>query len=122
MKDKYPDKILVLPIPRMEILRDRMNWKYGFCLTAHETIKKFLAPSREEALKWYNKMKHMCNVAALHISKDYILGKTVLKNNYSKVHFATTIGKDKGLLYTVRSVFKGRLFEHEKSLVNKSLK
>ena len=112
---KWAEKYLDLAIPRIELFRDRLQWKYGFSLTAHERTIKFLASSKEEALKWYNKMRHQSNVALIHIARNYTLGKVIGKTSRYKIHLATNVGGNTG--FTVKSMFKPRLFDDDQVLV-----
>ena len=112
---KWAEKYLDLAIPRIELFRDRLQWKYGFSLTAHERTIKFLASSKEEALKWYNKMRHQSNVALIHIARNYTLGKVIGKTSRYKIHLATNVGGNTG--FTVKSMFKPRLCDDDQVLV-----
>ena len=102
----------------MEVFRDRSFWKYGFSLTAHEVTIKFATSTKEEASKWYNRLKRMCEVVVLHISKDFIIGKTVGRGNYSKMHIATSTGPEgQQGEYSVKSILKTKLFDDSRALV-----
>ena len=100
----------------MELFRDRLQWKYGFSFSAHETVFKFLTSSKEAALKWYNIVRYKCQVCGIHLSRDYVLGKMLSKNSYSKISLAEAVG-DESSKFTVKSVFKGALVKNNKMLV-----
>ena len=109
------ERILNLPFPRMELFRDRLQWKYGFSLTAHGNTIKFLCSCKEDALKCFNNLRLCCNVATTHISRNYTLGKVITKTNFFKVHLAKNVNETER--FTVKSIFKPRLFDNDQSLV-----
>eukprot|EP00831_Metopus_contortus_P002483 TRINITY_DN10908_c0_g2_i1.p2 TRINITY_DN10908_c0_g2~~TRINITY_DN10908_c0_g2_i1.p2 ORF type:complete len:182 (-),score=35.55 TRINITY_DN10908_c0_g2_i1:722-1267(-) len=69
--------VLRLPWPRLEFFKDQVLWKYGFSLTAHEVTRKFTAPSQDEAKKWYSRLRQDAEVALIHFSRDYDVGKLI---------------------------------------------
>ncbi len=99
----------------MELFKDTFRWKYGFGLTAHEVKIKFAAESKEEASRWYNKLKTCCEVVLLHFSANYNVGKLLYRTCYSKVNFATS--RETPACFSVKSLVKSQLYESAKSLV-----
>ncbi len=115
----FPEAILRLTMPRMEVFKDNFVWKYGFSLTAHEVTLKFAAPSKEEANRWYNKLKKLAEVSLLHLSKTYSLIGMIRRSSYSKIQLGTN--NETGAQYMIKSVSKAHLMETSlrmKSLVN----
>ncbi len=101
----------------MELFRDRLHWKYGFSLTAHEVTFKFAARSKEEARRWYNRLKRMCEVVVLHISQYYTIGRVIGRGNYSKVHMAVSTGAEGPTKYSIKSIIKTKLFDDSRTMV-----
>ena len=102
-------------MPRMDFFRDSLQWKCGFSLSAHEKIIKFYAPTKDDSLKWYTQLGRLSQVALMHISRDYIMGKVISKANCMKVHSASSVNGDGNFI--VKSFFKKRLFESEQAIV-----
>ena len=102
---------------RIEFFRDRFYWKYGFSLTAHEFTLKFFCQSKEDATKWYTRLKKMCEVTVLHFSRDFVLGKLISKNNFSKIRLAASTNKDGNNKFSVKSISKSDLIENPQVLV-----
>jgi hypothetical protein len=110
-----PEAILPLPLPRMELFKDKASWKYGFSLAAHEVTIKLAADSKTEALRWYNALKKKAKVALQHLSRDFDIGKMVGRGTYSKVNAA--IHRETRRPYAIKSVLKSKLFENNSQLV-----
>jgi len=104
-------------MPRMELFRDRLHWKYGFSLTAHEITMKFAAKSKEDAIRWYTKLKRLCEISVIHITRDYTIGKVVGRGNYSKIHIGASTSNEGPIKYSIKSIIKTRLFDDPRSLV-----
>ena len=115
--DVYPEAILKLLLPRIEIFREQFCWKYGFSLTAHETTFKFLHEKKEDSVKWFNQLRKMCEVVSLHFSHDFIAGKILSRNSYWKIRIAASTGTEVINKYSVKSVLKSGLLENSKILV-----
>jgi len=92
-----------------------MYWRYGFSLTAHEVTFRFCTATKEQAKKWYNKLKQFGNVILLRFSRDYNLGKSTRKSGSFRMHVATRI--EGGNQCAVKSVMKVTLFENPTLLV-----
>ncbi len=99
----------------MELFRDRSHWKYGFSLTAHEVTVKFAAGSKEEASKWYIRMRRSCDVVMLHISRLYTVGKMLGRGHFAKINLA--VCNESSAQCTVKSVIKTKLFDDSRTLV-----
>lgn len=111
-----PVAVLRLPLPRLDKFKDSIYWKYGFSMTAHEVTIKFSAGNREEANRWYEKLKRHCNVVLLRFSRHYNMGKVVKKQGYVKTQMATH--NETGARYVIKSIIKAMLFESSIALVN----
>lgn len=107
--------MLFLPIPRLEIFKDTIFWKYGISLTAHEMCLKFVANSKEEAKKWFLLLKTHGDVVLVHISHDYNLGKILAR----KTNVTTQLGNNKktGSEYLIKSIMKKKLANNPRSLI-----
>lgn len=92
-----------------------MNWKNGFSLTAHEITLKFACDKKEEARKWFNKLKRLSQVVLMHFSRDFVVGKLLCTKNISKINIA--IHSESGTQYAIKSISKRKLFEHIPVLV-----
>ncbi len=110
-----PEAILPLPLPRMELFKDRANWKFGFSLTAHEVTMRFGAETKEDAQKWYNALKKRCKTVLLHISRDFDIGKMLGRGAYTKVNLATH--NETRTPYAIKSVLKSKLVESSTRIV-----
>lgn len=102
-------------MPRLDYFKDRMYWKYGFSLTAHEITIKFLADAKGDASKWFNKLKKQATVVILHISRDFTMGDIIGRGHYSKLQLA--ISNETSKKYAIKSIVKQKLFENDYSLV-----
>ena len=111
----FPESILRLPMPRMELFKDNSVWKYGFSLTAHEITMKFAAASKEEAGRWYAKLKRLSEVSLLRISKTYTIGGTARRSSYSKIQIGTN--NETGTQYLIKSLSKAHLLENSLRMV-----
>lgn len=107
--------MLCLPFARLERFKDTFQWKYGFSLTAHEIKIKFAAGSKEEAARWYKRLKAGCEVVLTHFSSYYNVGQLLCRSSYSKLNFATS--RDNLACYSIRSLVKSQLRENARSLV-----
>lgn len=76
---------------------------------------KFATRSKDDAMMWYNKLKRLCQVASIHISRDYSVGKMSGMGNFYKLYNATH--NETGTLCTIKTVSKERLMERQKILV-----
>lgn len=120
MNSEVPEGILPLPMPRIELLKDRMCRRYGFSLTAQETTLKFLTPTKENAFELFNRLKRMCEVVGAHISRDYVLGRVVSRSSYWKMRMATNAGSEASGKFSVKSVLKSKLLDDARCLVLRS--
>jgi len=111
----FPEAILKLCMPRIELFKDNSIWKYGFSLCAHEISIRFAATSKEEALRWYSKMKKQCEVSLLHISKTYTFSGPSRRSSYSKLQIGTN--NESGAQFTIKSVSKAHLLENSLRMV-----
>lgn len=110
-----PEAVLPLQMARLELFKDNSLWKYGFSLTAHENTCRFITQSKEEASKWYAKLKKQCTVTLLHITKSYVIGNTIRRGGYYKLQMAAN-SESKGQ-FMVKSILKSHLVENPTRLV-----
>ena len=106
---------MFFPLPRMELFKDRANWKYGFSLTAHEVTMRFAGDSKEDAQRWYNALKKRSKTVLLHLSRDFDVGKMLGRGAYTKVNLATH--NETRTPYAIKSVLKTKLVESPKRIV-----
>jgi len=112
---KVLEAVLPFQMSRLELFKDNSLWKYGFSLTAHEIVHKFIADSKEETVKWYTKLKKQSSVTQLHITKSYKIGNTIKRGGYYKLQMATN-NDNKGE-FLVKSMLKSHFFENPTSMV-----
>ena len=102
---------------RIDVYKDESIWCYILTLTAHETTIKFIPKNKADAFEWYNRLKSMSNVIALHFKHDFTLGKIISQSNHSKIRVALTTKNDKRYKVCVKSVYKSTLTCDERALV-----
>ena len=101
---------------RLELFKDNSLWKYGFSLAAHEVTLKFIASSKEEASRWYTKLKRYGEVVLLRISKEYNIGPEFGKKSYVQLQIAASLeNKNK---FAIKTISKEYLLENTRKLVS----
>ena len=84
-------------------------------MTAHEVTIKFATANKDEAIKWYNKLKKGSEVVLLHLSANLSVGQMIYRGNFSKVNIATN--SDNTKRYAVRSTLTTRYSDSIRNLV-----